>query len=187
MADKEFLKNILMEKDVYSSITKNINKLINIIPEIKPCINFKHNNPAHYLDVWEHILKAISLSKNNFDVRLTLLLHDIGKPLCATVGKDGFLHYFGHQKISAEIAENVLTRLHFKKSYINKICYLVEKHDDKISDEELIKNLKLEKIRLEIQRCDSLAHAPKQAEFRMNYILERKNYIKNIMKQTNKR
>ena len=43
-------------------------------------IGFEHKNKYHNLDVWEHTLKAFSISDNDIDVRLTLILRHIGKP-----------------------------------------------------------------------------------------------------------
>ena len=43
-------------------------------------IGFEHKHPHHHLDVWNHTLLALSYSPKDFDIRLVLLLHDIGKP-----------------------------------------------------------------------------------------------------------
>lgn len=74
---------------------------------------FNHQNKHHFLDVWDHTLYALSISSNNYDVRLALLLHDIGKPF-SYIKKDNIRYFFGHQLISANIAKNILIRLDYE-------------------------------------------------------------------------
>ena len=74
------LEEILLSEDIVSSINNNLDYLLNVIPEIKYMIGFEHKHPHHHLDVWNHTLLALSLSERDIDIRLTLLLHDIGNP-----------------------------------------------------------------------------------------------------------
>ena len=60
------LYNILMSDDVILEINNNLEYILNIIPEIKPMIEFDHKHPHHHLDVFNHTLYAISLSKKDF-------------------------------------------------------------------------------------------------------------------------
>ena len=66
MDDKEKIYHILMDEDVVSSINKNIDYLLDVIPEIKDMIGFEHRHPHHHLDVWKHTLLALSLSDKDF-------------------------------------------------------------------------------------------------------------------------
>ena len=45
-------------------------------------IGFDHKHPHHHLDVFNHTLYALSLSKKDFSIRMALLFHDISKPYC---------------------------------------------------------------------------------------------------------
>ena len=81
---------------------------------------------------------ALSNSQQIFDVRLTLLLHDIGKPF--SYQTDGEIrHYKGHPEKSKIMAYEILKRLGYEEKYIEKICFYIENHDTEIKD-ELIKN-----------------------------------------------
>lgn len=182
MTDKEFLQNLLMEKDVCREVEANLDKLLEIIPEIKPSIGFDHQNPHHFADVWGHTLYALNLSKPNLIVRTSLLLHDLGKPHVAFVGRDGYQHFKGHQQLSSQFAKNILTRINYDKSDIKKICYIINLHDNMVTDDEIKNNVELEKLRLEVQRCDCMAHITPVADERMKYVNERKKYIKKFLK-----
>lgn len=162
------LKRIITSDDVIGSIIDNLDILLNIIPELKDMIKFPHNNPHHHLDVWNHTLLAMSLSITDFDIRLCLLLHDIGKPHCYQ-DKD-VRRFKGHPLKSKEITNNILNRLGYDKEYIKYICYLVEMHDEFIKEEDIRNNYELALKRFLIQYCDAFAHSPDKLEFRKRYI-----------------
>ena len=159
---------ILLSDDVVESINNNIDYLLDLIPELKKSIGFDHKHPHHHLDVWNHTLLALSLSEKDLDVRLCLLLHDIGKPYSYQEGE--VRHFFNHPKVSAEMSKNILKRLEFEDDYIKYICYLIENHDTPISDKQIKDNYELCLKLYEIQRCDALAHHPDKLEKREEYL-----------------
>ena len=80
-------------------------------------------------DVFVHT--ALMLEKmTDPDVELAwaVLLHDIGKPAAFSIGNDGTEHFYKHDKIGAEIAENILRRLKFPKKQIENIVRCVGNH-----------------------------------------------------------
>lgn len=171
------LYNILISNNIKESINLNLNYLLELIPEIKYMICFEHKHPHHHLDVWEHTLEALSLSHNDFDVRLTLLLHDIGKPFSYTE-KEGIRHFYGHPLVSAEMAKSILFRLGFNNEYIDKICYLIKKHDTPITEKEINSgNYNLIFTRYLIQEADALAHHPDKLDKRKKYLDATKKLI----------
>jgi tRNA nucleotidyltransferase (CCA-adding enzyme) len=100
----------------------------NIIPELIPCINFKQHNKHHDKDVLWHILSVVENIPNKLELRLSALLHDIGKPNCFTVGEDSEGHFIQYHKISADISRIILQRLKFDNKTIDKVCLLVYEH-----------------------------------------------------------
>ena len=164
------LQSILLSDDIVKSINDNINDLLFVIPEIKYMIGFKHNHPHHHLDVWNHTILALSLSEKDFDIRLCLLLHDIGKPF--SYQDEEVRHFRNHAKVSSEMSKEILHRLGYDEEYTDYICYLIENHDTKIEDEQIKNNYDLCLKLFKIQRCDALAHHPDKLEKREKYINE---------------
>lgn len=163
------LYEILSDENVVESINNNLDYLVKCIPEIKYMMGFEHKHPHHHLDVWQHTLLALSFSENDFDIRLTLLLHDIGKPF-SFQEKDGIRHFNGHPKVSAVMSYDILKRIGFGEDYIQKICYYIKNHDNPISN-KLIENNYNDAIFLyKIQKCDALAHHPEKLEKRKQYL-----------------
>jgi CRISPR/Cas system-associated endonuclease Cas3-HD len=117
-------------------------------------------------------------SNASLDVKIALFFHDIGKPFCyQDVG--GIRHFRGHPKVSSDITRVILKRLGYDNEYINKICYLIEKHDSFITKQEIIDDYDLAYKRYLIQKCDALAHHPDRLEKRIEYI----NNIKQLLKE----
>ncbi len=57
------------------------------------------------------------------------LLHDIAKPVTAETDQvTGSIHFYGHEKIGAEMAEKILTRLRFPKKQTEEIVTAVRHH-----------------------------------------------------------
>ena len=169
MTDIEKIYNILMTDNINNSIEENLGELLFLIPELKQMMGFEHKHPHHHLDVWDHTVYALTLSMLDFDVRLALLLHDIGKP--HSYQDDGEIRHFkGHPKESKKMSKKILKRLGFNDLYSKKICYLILKHDEPITNRDINRYPELTEKRLEIQRCDALAHHPDKLEKRVEYI-----------------
>ena len=162
------LQSILLSDNIIESIDKDMDYLLKLIPEIENMIEFEHKHPHHHLDVWNHTLLALNLSEKDFDIRLCLLLHDIGKPF--SYQDEEVRHFRDHAKVSANMSKIILNRLGYDEKYINYICYLIENHDTSISDEQIKDNYEVCLKLYEIQRCDALAHHPDRLEKRKKYI-----------------
>lgn len=178
---KIFIQDVLTSDDIVNDIRNNLDELLKIIPEIKDMIGFDHKHPHHHLDVFEHTLLALSKSENDFELRLVLLLHDIGKPYCYQE-KDGIRNFNGHPKVSKEISLNILKRLNYTDKFIEEVCYLIEKHDDLITSKDIKNNYDLAYKRYLIQECDALAHHPEKLEKRINYLEKTKIKLKEYSK-----
>lgn len=166
---KDKLYEILMVDDVVDSVNCNIDVLLEIIPELKDMIGFLHNHPHHHLDVWNHTLLALSLSKKDFDTRVVLLLHDIGKP--HSYQDDEVRHFHGHAEVSSNMSVGILNRLGFNNEEIDELTYLIREHDTLITKEDIDSNKELCTKRFGIQFCDALAHNPTKLKKRIEYLV----------------
>lgn len=179
--DKEKIYSILMNDDIITSINNNLDVLLNFIPELKDMIGFEHNHPHHHLDVWNHTLLALSYSPKDFDIRLVLLLHDIGKP--HSYQDEEVRHFRGHPKISSNIAFNIFKRLNFNDEEIFKLCYLIKQHDTPITSQEMTDDKELAITKFKIQCCDALAHNPLKLGKRIKYLLTMNEKLNNELEQ----
>lgn len=167
---KDKLYEILMVDDVVDSINSNIDVLFDMIPEMEYMIGFQHNHPHHHLDVWNHTLLALSLSKRDFDTRVVLLLHDIGKPF--SYQDDDVRHFHGHADVSSNMSVGILNRLGFYSEEVDELTYLIREHDTEITKEDIDTNIDLCIKRFGIQFCDALAHNPTKLKKRIEYLVK---------------
>lgn len=171
---KDYLNELLTKDNVVANINTNKNTLLFFIPEIKYMMNFDQKHPCHNYDLWNHTLltlyNAEELSYNDFDTRLALLLHDIGKPFSYQEGN--IRHYPNHNIVSAKMAYTILKRLGYKESFINTMTYLIKNHDKAISDGLIKSDPELAQKLYQVQHCDVLAHSPQYADRRTDYLYE---------------
>ena len=92
-------------------------------------INFEQKNPYHYLDVWNHTIESINEAPSDETLRLTMLFHDIAKPICHTIDELGIGHFYGHPSQSAEKAVLIMKRLKFDNETICQVHELILYHD----------------------------------------------------------
>jgi poly(A) polymerase/tRNA nucleotidyltransferase (CCA-adding enzyme) len=90
------------------------------IPELLEGYGMEQNR-YHVYDVYEHSLRALDIAP--VEIRLAALFHDIGKPRC----KNGE-HFYGHDKVGAEMTRKIMERLKFPKQEIDETVNLVRWH-----------------------------------------------------------
>ena len=136
-------------------------------PEILPMVGFDQRNFHHCYDVWEHTLHALTHVPGDLVLCCAVLLHDVGKTECFTVDEQGSGHFYGHPKISARLADEMLRRLRCANEFRETVVRLVEWHDKDIPRTEksvrrALMNLGEEDLRrlIAVKRADNLAQAP---------------------------
>ncbi|MGD2269798.1 MAG: HD domain-containing protein [Desulfobacterales bacterium] len=125
--------------------------LFAVFPELaamKGCIQ----NRYHRFDVFEHTLQALFYLEKILEnptvylpnptvakfewtplhqaalLKYCILLHDIGKPVARTRASDGTVHFYGHGKKSAEMAEQISQRLKLSKQSADYTDFIVRNH-----------------------------------------------------------
>lgn len=147
-----------------------------IIPEFAKCVKFDQHSRYHLYDVWEHTAHAVENSRNDKDIRLALLFHDIEKPSCFRTDEEGHGHFPNHEKRSAETAERIMQRMRFDKETTKNVSALIKYHyitpvDDKRVVKRLMSALGLEMFcrLMEVMKGDSRA--------KQSFCLERVNTL----------
>lgn len=100
-----------------------------VLSEWDDMVGVKQNTPHHKYDVAAHTVHALQNVKNDKVLRLTMLFHDMGKPVMKTTDENGRDHFKGHAIASEQIAKTVMKRLKFDNDTIRKVTKLVAYHD----------------------------------------------------------
>ncbi|MBI5083301.1 MAG: CCA tRNA nucleotidyltransferase [Acidobacteria bacterium] len=78
-------------------------------------------------DVWIHTLGLLErLERPSVELALACLLHDVGKPV--TQSFEDRIRFSGHDRLGADIARQILARLHYPSSTIEAVCSMVAQH-----------------------------------------------------------
>ncbi|MBP3335051.1 MAG: HD domain-containing protein [Ruminiclostridium sp.] len=105
-----------------------------IIPEMYPCIGFEQHSKYHNKTVYGHIIATVAASEPTVEARLTMLLHDIGKPASYFM-KEGVGHFYGHADVSCEMATKIIERLRFSNKIADEVLFLIKNHGIVINDD----------------------------------------------------
>ncbi len=137
------------------------------LPELLPAVGLDQRNRHHCYTVWEHTARSVGHIPPEPVLRMTMLLHDLGKPACMTVDEAGEGHFKGHAGVSHSLAKQILTRLRFDNDSAAQIEKLVKWHDAPIEPAERAMRRALNKMGAEgvrallaVKRADNLAQAP---------------------------
>ncbi len=166
------LKGFLVGDGVCALLLEYRDVFARIIPELAEMFDFLQHNPHHCYDVWTHTAHAVGHAVPELPVRLTMLLHDAGKPRRFTRDERGIGHFFGHPEVSAQMADGILRRLRSDNRLRETVVRLVESHDWALPETEragrrFLARLGEEGARwsLQVHRADILAqHPATQAE-----------------------
>lgn len=111
-----------------------------VIPQLQPAIGFDQRSPHHAYDLFTHIAHVTAATAGDLPLRWAALLHDVGKPTTFTVGADGRGHFYGHAKVSAVMADQILQRLKSPTALREQVVHLVEQHMNRLEpDRKLLR------------------------------------------------
>ena len=160
-----------------------------VIPEISSMFNFQQNNPYHNKTLWKHTVSSVKNIENDYVLRMTMLLHDIGKPMSRKTDENGYFIYHGHERVGEAISSEVLTRLKYPKSFIDTVSFLIRNHSlnikaDKVIIKKILKNMGEEKFRLllKVQRADILAQSSYKREEKLQNLCKVQELFHEIIK-----
>lgn len=174
-------------RDVYRTGMSRV-----ILPEFDACMECEQNNPHHIYSVGEHTIRALLETEPDKVLRLTMLLHDFGKPLTKTTDEKGIDHFYGHQAPGEELAGKIMRRLKFDNETIRQVKKLVYYHDyhpaktpagvrkavNRIGEE-------LFPLYLKVQRADILAQNPDTQAGKLSDLGEIERLYEKILEDQN--
>lgn len=198
--NKELLNNISKER-ISSELTKILcgascdyilrmfkDVFAIVIPEISAMFNFYQNNPCQNKTLWKHTVYSVKNIDNEPVLRMTMLLHDIGKPISEKIDEKGISRYNGHNKISAGIAKQILERLRYSNDFTENVVSLISLHNinikaDRIIIKKILKNIGKEKFSmlLKVQMADTLAQSDFDKSKKVNNLIQVENIFNEIL------
>lgn len=148
-------------------------------PQLEPLMTLEQNNPWHCWGGWEHTIHALEAVPADVALRLTMLLHDIGKPACKSSDERGIDHFYGHPAVSAQMADQMLRALKFDNKTRERVVLLVERHDAQLPPRSQVIRRWLNRLGqetffqlLEVKRADNMGQAPEKVKDRLTELDE---------------
>ena len=121
----------LLEKELRLRESGWWNRLCETIPELLEMTGTPQPPEYHAEgDVAIHTRLAIEACPGDCDPDLlwVALLHDIGKPATTEQRADGRITAYGHARLGAEMAENILDRLGMPEERRDRIAWVIRHH-----------------------------------------------------------
>jgi len=139
---RDQLTKILMSNrpSKYFKILYNLNLLNIVLPELALCTGVTQNEKYHKYDVFSHCVYACDNIKADLVLRLSALLHDIGKPqtreeITNSKGETK-ITFYNHEVMGAKLAKRILRRLKFDPEVIAEVTSLTYLHMYNFEPEE---------------------------------------------------
>ena len=120
------------------------------VPELEDGRGFDQRSRYHIFDVYDHTARVLdeagklpngplargSTTAGGEDGALpsrvlmwAALLHDVAKPACYSEDERGHGHFYGHPKVGARMARDIMGRLALPGSLVRDACLLISYHD----------------------------------------------------------
>lgn len=178
------LNKLLIGKNVKNVILDCYEILGEILPEIKKMHGFDQCNKYHIYNVLEHTAISVESIDPVAHLRLAMLLHDTGKVYTFTRDENGTGHFYGHNKVSSEIARDFLNKYKYDNFTKERVVQLVKIHDTPIEMDRIFIKKRLNRLGkdaffdlLKVKRADNLAQNPKY------FWLDKLNEMENIARE----
>jgi putative nucleotidyltransferase with HDIG domain len=134
-----------------------------MLPELEQGADVTQPGGYHRYKVFEHSIKTADFAPKTLELRLAALLHDVAKPQCREAVEGG-AHFYGHDKLGAKMAGEILARLKYSNQIIERVTGLIAKHMFAVPEtgkglRRLISKTGLEGLDdlIELRRADILA------------------------------
>lgn len=159
-------------------------------PEWDQCMITEQHTPHHMRTVGEHTLLTLKNIRADKVLRLTMLLHDIGKPIMKTTDAEGRDHFKGHAEAGEKIAKEILRRWKLDNDTIHQVCHLVKWHGYRPEAELKAVRRAMNKIGeemfplyLEVQMADTLSKSEYKQEEKKQRLLGVERCYRKILEE----
>jgi poly(A) polymerase len=98
-----------------------------ILPEVAAMAEFTDDGGRHK-DVWAHTKQVVQNAEPTSIVRWAALCHDLGKVWTRQTFRDGKVHFFRHEDVSAMLFEGISARFCFPPEESDPIMYIIKNH-----------------------------------------------------------
>ena len=177
----ELVKLLMSPHPDYLRVAYEAGITAEFLSEFDACMTTPQNTPHHCYTVGEHILHSLCNVRADKVLRITMLLHDIGKPVVRKTDENGRDHFKMHGNAGEKMAAQILRRLKFDNDTIRKVTRLVKWHDDRPEGTTKAVRRAVNRIGedlfpyyLEVQQADMLA----QSDYRRTEKQERLDKVK---------
>ena len=148
-----------------------------IMPEYDRIVGVAQHTPNHIYTVDVHTLKALKNIEADAILRLTMLIHDFGKPEVKKTKPDGRDIFYRHPEVSAKLAGQILKRLKFDNYTLEHVVRLVQWHGLKYNADEIDVRKALNRVGrdifndfLKVQTADVSAKNPAVIDGKLKHI-----------------
>lgn len=152
-----------------------------ILPEYDAIVNVSQNTPNHIYTVDEHTIKSMEYIEPDAVLRLTMLMHDFGKPAVKRTLENGRDIFYRHPEVSVVLAKEILKRLKFDKNTTQKVLRLIKWHGLKYADDYASVRRALNRVGddifsefIRVQIADVLAKNPTVIAGKLNALYRKK-------------
>ena len=186
----ELLKLIRSGHPEYLELAYETGVTAVFLPEFDRTMVTPQNTPHHCYSVGRHILKSMQEVPADRVLRLTMLLHDIGKPDYRTTDETGRDHFKRHPEGSALLAKQILRRLKLDNDTIDRVTLLVLYHDWRVLPEKKAVRRAMARLGadiypllLKVQWADTLAQSEYRREEKLARIRENERLMQEILEE----
>lgn len=160
-----------------------------VLPEYDTIVGVEQHTPNHIYDVEEHTIRALQNVEADPILRLTMLLHDFGKPIVKKQD-DGRDIFYKHPEVSAVICKEILKRLKFDNYTLDRVCRLVKWHGLKYLPNDRSVRRALNRVGqdifdafIKVQRADISAKNPKVVPEKLVLLKEKEAIYHRVMER----
>jgi putative nucleotidyltransferase with HDIG domain len=123
----ELMKILLCQRpSVGFNLMHRVGLLKELLPELLEGYR-KRQDRSHRYTIYKHIMETLDQVEAETVLRLTALLHDIGKPR-ARRKIEGEFSFLGHEQKSAQLGREIMKRLKFSHDIIDQVTHLIAHH-----------------------------------------------------------